>query len=60
VNLKYLFPIIVGILDMIFNLLFALMNDLATFVHLYHHVVNVLHRIQVPHAILFVQNCEVL
>jgi hypothetical protein len=45
---------------MIFNLLFALMNDLATFVHLYHHVVNVLHRIQVPHAILFVQNCEVL
>jgi hypothetical protein len=36
---------------MIFNLLFGLMNDFGAFVHLYHHVVKVLHQIQVPHGI---------
>jgi hypothetical protein len=48
---------------MIFNLLFGLMNDSGAFVHLYCHVVQVLHQIQVPHAIFclcrIVNYCEI-
>lgn len=63
VKLKYLLQVIVGVLDMNFNLLFGLMNDFGTSVHLYHHVVKVLHQIQVPHAIFclckIVKYCEI-